>query len=111
MKRLILIAALLSSAAFAQQPAFMTLQCTKDVDTDAGLVQFNSSTNVVTIQGFSWNVVPDGTGIIVAGSLGVAGPYLRMNRFNGVVMARWNPSTPPGAVDFAAVCDVKTRKF
>lgn len=109
-----LFAALLlasSAAALAQQPTFLTLQCTHDVDTDAGVVQFNATTNVVTIQGFSWNVAPDGTGYIVSGQLNVAGPYIRMNRFNGVVMARWKATTPAGALDFAAICDVKTRKF
>lgn len=111
MKLLPIFAALFAVVAHAQSPSFYTLACVRETDVDAGVVQFNESTNVVTIQGNSWNVSPDGTGIIVSGNLNVAGKYLRMNRFNGVVMARWKATTPAGALDFAAVCDVKSRRF
>lgn len=100
-----------ATGAFAQTTGLYTLSCTSATDTDLGTVIFNSVNNVVSIQGNNWNVLPDGSGIISSGQLGVAGPYLRMNRFNGVVMARWRPTTPAGAVDFAGVCDVRTRKF
>jgi hypothetical protein len=102
---------LAASSAFAQSNGPVTLKCIRETDTDAGLVQYNTTTNIVSIQGFSWNVVPDGTGIIVSGNLAVSGPYLRMNRFNGSVMARWRSTTPAGALDFVGVCEVAGRKF
>jgi hypothetical protein len=113
MKKSLIVLALLAGAANAQlnpqNP--VTLSCIREIDVDAGVVQINTTTNTVTIQGNSWTVTPDGSGIITSGSLTVAGRYLRMNRFTGVVMARWNDATPPGSLDFVGVCNVKPRLF
>jgi hypothetical protein len=102
---------LVAGAASAQTNGLFTLQCVREADVDAGLVFYNQNTNVITIQGNSWTVSPDGTGIIQQGQLAVAGSFIRMNRFNGAVMARWKPTTPAGAVDFIGVCEVKPRRF
>ncbi len=113
MKHSLIVLALLAGAAQAQlTPANpVTLTCTREIDVEAGVVQINTTTNTVSIQGNNWTVTPDGSGIITSGSLTAPGRYLRMNRFNGVVMARWNESTPPGSLDFVGVCDIKQRKF
>ncbi len=113
MKQSLIVLALLAGAAQAQlnpqNP--VTLTCIREIDVEAGVVQINTTTNTVTIQGNNWTVTPDGSGIITSGGLSVAGRYLRMNRFNGVVMARWRDTTPPGSLDFVGVCDIKPRKF
>jgi len=113
MKKSLIILALLAGAANAQLTPTnpVTLTCVREIDVEAGLVTINTTTNTVSIQGNNWTVAPDGSGIITSGSLTVAGRYLRMNRFNGVVMARWNPATPPGSLDFVGVCDIKSRRF
>ncbi len=106
-----LLLALASFAASAQTNGLFTLQCVRETDNDAGIVLYNQNTNVITIQGNSWTVAPDGSGIIQLGQLNVAGQFVRMNRFNGAVMARWKTTTPAGAVDFIGVCEVKPRRF
>lgn len=111
MKLLALLLLASSIDAFAQSSGPVTLNCIRETDANAGVVQFNASTNVVTIQGNSWTVSPDGSGIIVSGALGTPGKFLRMNRFNGAVMARWKPTTPAGQVDFIGVCTVAGRLF
>ncbi len=113
MKKSLIVLALLAGAAQAQitPTSLVTLTCVREIDVDAGVIQINTVTNVISIQGNNWTVAPDGSGIITSGSLTVAGRYLRMNRFNGVVMARWNPATPPGSLDFVGVCDIKSRRF
>ncbi len=102
---------IIAVAANAQTNGLFILQCVRESDTDAGIVLYNQNTNVITIQGNNWTVSPDGSGIIQQGQLNVAGSFIRMNRFNGAVMARWRNTTPAGAVDFIGVCEVKPRRF
>lgn len=110
MKRIAALPLLLCAlAASAADP--VRLSCTRESDTFAGYVLYNPEIKVASIDGTNWTVNDNGSGILQAGALNTPGPYIRMNRFNGAVAARWRPTTPAGSLDLAAICEVVARKF
>jgi len=109
--KLFAVLALALAATVAQAAEPIRISCTRDNDTFAGYASFNVDSKIITIENTSWTLVDNGSGVWSSGNLATPGPYVRLNRFNGTIAARWRPSTPVGALDMIGVCDAMVRKF